>query len=179
MILSEAEVPGWRLLIPVPEEIVWSAIFLVIFALAFTKFVLPRMNAVLDERSEKIEGGIRNAEKVQQQVDQLKSDQEQELQAARQEAAAIREKARADGQKIVEESRARADAENERVLAAGRQQLSADQVAASTELRSEVGALASDLASKIVGESLSDDERSRRVIDRFLDDLESSQATTR
>jgi F-type H+-transporting ATPase subunit b len=42
-----------------------------------------------------------------------------------------------------------------------------------------VGTLASDLASKIVGESLTDDERSRRVIDRFLDDLESSQTTTR
>ena len=181
MILAEAggEVPGWRLLIPLPEEIVWSAIFLVIFVAVFMKFVLPRMNAVLDERAEKIEGGIRNAEKVQEQVDQLKSDQEQELAAARQEAASIREKARTDGQKIVDEARARAEAENERVLAAGRQQLSAERIAASTELRGEVGSLASDLASKIVGESLSDDERSRRVIDRFLDDLESSQATTR
>ena len=181
MILAEAggDVPGWQLLIPLPQEIVWSAIFLVIFVAVFMKFVLPRMNAVLDERSEKIEGGIRNAEKVQEQVDQLKSDQEQELAAARQEAASIREKARADGQKIVDEARARAEAENERVLAAGRQQLSAERIAASTELRGEVGSLASDLASKIVGESLSDDERSRRVIDRFLDDLESSQATTR
>lgn len=181
MILAEAggEVPGWRLLIPLPEEIFWSAIFLVIFAVVFMKFVLPRMNAVLDERAEKIEGGIRNAEKVQEQVDQLKSDQEQELAAARQEAASIREKARTDGQKIVDEARARADAENERMLAAGRQQLSAERIAASTELRGEVGTLASDLASKIVGESLTDDERSRRVIDRFLDDLESSQTTTR
>ena len=181
MIQAEAggEVPGWRLLIPLPEEIVWSAIFLVIFVLVFMKFVLPRMNAVLDERAEKIEGGIRNAEKVQEQVDQLKSDQEQELAAARQEAASIREKARADGQKIVDEARARAEAENERVLAAGRQQLSAERISASTELRGEVGTLASDLASKIVGESLTDDERSRRVIDRFLDDLESNQTTTR
>ena len=118
MILAEGAdtVPGWRLLIPLPQEIVWSAIFLLIFVLVFMKFVLPRMNAVLDERSEKIEGGIRNAEKVQEQVDQLKSDQEQELAAARQEAAAIREKARTDGQKIVDEARSRADSENERVL---------------------------------------------------------------
>ncbi len=181
MILAEGAdtVPGWRLLIPLPEEIVWSAIFLLIFAGVFMKFVLPRMNAVLDERSEKIEGGIRHAEQVQEQVDQLRNDQEQELAAARQEAAAIREKARVDGQKIVDEARARAEAENDRVLAAGRQQLSAERISASTELRGEVGTLASDLASKIVGESLTDDERSRRVIDRFLDDLESSQTTTR
>jgi F-type H+-transporting ATPase subunit b len=181
MILAEGEqtVPSWRLLVPLPEEIVWSLIFLVIFALVFMKFILPRLTAVLDERAEKIEGGLRNAEKVQEQVDQLKSDQEQELAAARQEAASIREKARADGQKIIDEARSRAESENERVLSAGRQQLSAERIAASAELRGEVGTLASDLASKIVGESLTDDERSRRVIDRFLDDLESSQTTTR
>lgn len=179
MILAEGEVPGWRLLIPLPQEIAWSAIFLVIFAVVFMRFVLPRMNAVLDERAEKIEGGIRRAEEVQEQADQLKNDQEQELAAARQEAAAIREKARQDGQRIVEEAKARAESENERVLASGRQQLSAERISASTELRSEVGTLASDLAAKIVGESLDDDERSRRVIDRFLDDLESSQPTTR
>ncbi|MDN5821669.1 MAG: F0F1 ATP synthase subunit B [Brachybacterium sp.] len=181
MILAEGaqSVPSWRLLVPLPSEIIWSLAFLVIFAVVFMKFVLPRLNAVLDERAEKIEGGLRNAEKVQEQVDQLKSDQEQELAAARQEAASIREKARVDGQKIVDEARTRAESENERLLTSGRQQLSAERIAASTELRGEVGTLASDLASKIVGESLTDDERSRRVIDRFLDDLESSQATTR
>lgn len=181
MILAEGEsaVPGWRLLVPLPQEIVWSAVFLVIFAVVFTRFVLPRMNAVLDERSEKIEGGIRHAEQAQAQADQLKTDQEEQLSAARQEAASIRDRARQDGQRIVEEAKARAEAENERLLASGRQQLDAERTAASTQLRGEVGDLASDLASKIVGESLSDDDRSRRVIDRFLDDLESPQAATR
>ena len=181
MILSagESPTPGWRLFVPYVPEIIWSAIFIAIFAFVFMKFVLPRLNAVLDERAEKIEGGIRRAEEVQERADQLKADQEAELAAARQEAASIREKARQDGQAILEEAKARAEAENERVLASGRQQLSAERIAASHELRGEVGTLASDLASKIVGESLSDDERSRRVIDRFLDDLESSQAATR
>ena len=41
-----------------------------------------------------------------------------------------------------------------------------------TTLRAEVGALATTLAGRIVGESLEDDERSGRVVDRFLADLE-------
>ena len=179
MILSTGETPGWQLFVPLPEEIVWSAIFISIFAVVFIRFVLPRMNAVLDERSEKIEGGIKHAEQAQAQADQLKADQAQELAAARQEAASIRDKARQDGQRIVEEAKARAEAESERVLSTGRQQLDAERIAAGAQLRGEVGDLASDLASKIVGESLTDDDRSRRVIDRFLDDLESSQAATR
>lgn len=179
MIQAEGTVPGWRLLVPAPQEIIYSLIFLVIFAVIFMRFILPRLNAVLDERSEKIEGGIQHAEQIQQQVDQLKDDQEKELAAARQEAAAVREQARADGQRIIDEAKERAEAESERVLAAGRQQLEAERIAASAQLRGEVGTLASELASKIVGESLTDDERSSRVIDRFLDDLESSQTATR
>ena len=42
-------------------------------------------------------------------------------------------------------------------------------------LRNEVGALATTLAAKIVGESLDDDARSNRVVDRFLADLEQEQ----
>lgn len=179
MLLAEEEVSGTRLLIPAPSEIVWTLIFLVIFALVFMKFILPRLNAVLEERSEKIEGGLRKAEQVQAEADRMREDQEQELAAARQEAAAIREKARQDGARIVEEAKQRAEAESERVLASGRQQLLAERQSASTQLRGEVGTLASDLASRIVGESLSDDERSSRVIDRFLADLESSTATRR
>ncbi|MGY5764898.1 F0F1 ATP synthase subunit B [Brachybacterium sp. DNPG3] len=179
MIQAEDNVPGYQLLIPQVPEIVWTFIFLVIFIAVFSKFVLPRLTAVLDERAEKIEGGIKKAEEVQQQADQLKDQQEQELVAARQEAAAIREQARHDGARIVEEAKARADAENDRILTAGRQQLTAERTTAAAQLRGEVGTLASDLASKIVGESLSDDERSRRVIDRFLDDLESAQPATR
>lgn len=179
MIQAEESVPGWRLLVPQPQEIAWTLIFLVIFALVFMKFILPRLNAVLEERAEKIEGGLKKAEEVQHQADQLKADQEQALAEARQEASAIRERARQDGARIVEEAKAQAGAENERLLTAGRQQLNAERTSAAAQLRGEVGTLASDLASKIVGESLSDDERSRRVIDRFLDDLESSQTATR
>ncbi|MCW1805907.1 F0F1 ATP synthase subunit B [Brachybacterium squillarum] len=179
MIQAEDNVPGWRLLVPEAQEIVWTLIFLVIFALVFMKFILPRLNAVLEERAQKIEGGLKKAEEVQHQADQLKADQEQALAEARQEASAIRERARQDGARIVEEAKAQAGSENERLLTAGRQQLNAERTSAAAQLRGEVGTLASDLASKIVGESLSDDERSRRVIDRFLDDLESSSTATR
>ncbi len=180
MILSEGEkIEGIDLFLPAPQEIVWSLIFLVIFVVAFMMFIYPRFTAVLDERSEKIEGGIRKAEKAKAEAAELKAQQEAQIAEARQEAAAIREKARQDGVAIVEAAKQRAEAESERILTAGRQQLEAERISASAQLRGEVGTLASDLASKIVGESLSDDERSRRVIDRFLDDLESVQPVTR
>ncbi len=68
MIYAEGEVSGTRLLIPAPSEIIWTLIFVLIFALVFMKFILPRLNAVLDERAEKIEGGLKKAEEAQKQV---------------------------------------------------------------------------------------------------------------
>jgi F-type H+-transporting ATPase subunit b len=44
-----------------------------------------------------------------------------------------------------------------------------------TSLRNEVGTLAVELASKIVGEALEDQARQSRIVDRFLDDLEKSK----
>ena len=43
-------------------------------------------------------------------------------------------------------------------------------------LRNEVGGLALDLAGGVVGETLSDDARATAVVDRFLADLEASEA---
>ena len=51
----------------------------------------------------------------------------------------------------------------------------AERQQAIASLRAEVGTLATELAGRIVGESLEDDERSNRVVDRFLADLEAMQ----
>jgi F-type H+-transporting ATPase subunit b len=45
-------------------------------------------------------------------------------------------------------------------------------------LRAEIGSLATELASRIVGESLADTARQGRMIDRFLAELEDTDATT-
>jgi F-type H+-transporting ATPase subunit b len=44
-----------------------------------------------------------------------------------------------------------------------------------TSLRNDFGAVAVELASKIVGEALEDQARQSRIVDRFLDDLEKSK----
>ena len=54
-------------------------------------------------------------------------------------------------------------------------QIDAERAAALVSLRSEVGSLALDLASGVIGESLNDDKRSSALVDRFLADLEASE----
>ena len=84
----------------------------------------------------------------------------------------VREDAQEEGKAIIVESRARAQVEADRIVETAQRQIEAERQHAVVSLRTEVGALASDLAARVVGESLRDDARSSRVIDRFLDDLE-------
>ncbi|MFD2793165.1 F0F1 ATP synthase subunit B [Promicromonospora vindobonensis] len=174
---APAEEPqGIELFLPAGYDIFWSAVVMAIIAAVFYKLVLPRMNAVLDERASLIEGGIAKAEEAQKQADEALAQQQQLLAEARADAAQVREEARAEGTAIIKDLKVKASEEAERITETARRQIEADRQAASVSLRTEVGALATGLASKIVGESLEDSARQSRVVDRFLDELEASQA---
>ena len=85
-----------------------------------------------------------------------------QLAEARTEAAQIRDQARAEGQQILEELRAQAQEESARIVARGEEQLATARQQVVNELRGQIGALAVDLAGRVVGESLADDARRRR-----------------
>lgn len=168
------EPEGLSLFVPAIYDIVWSAVVVIPIAFLFYRLVLPKFTAVLDERTATIEGGIARAEAVQAEADEALVRHMQELSDARSEAARIREEARLEGAAILTEIRAKAADEATRILATAQRQIEAERQQVVVSLRSEVGALATELASRIVGEALADEVRQSRVVDRFLDELEAS-----
>jgi len=171
---TTAEPDGARLLVPAAPDIFWSTVVLVLIAAAFYKYVLPKFRAVLDERTAKIEGGLALAESVQAEATAALAEYNRQLQEARAEAARIREEARTEGGQILAEFKTKAGVEAGRLVETAHKQIEAERQQASVSLRADVGALATQLASKIVGESLEDSARQSRVVDRFLDELEAS-----
>jgi F-type H+-transporting ATPase subunit b len=163
-------------LIPEVYDLVWSGVIFVILLLFFWKYVLPRVQKLLDERAEAIEGNIAKADEAQRKAEAALEEYTAQLADARTEAGRIRETAREDGKKIVAEAKDTAVAEAARVTASAQAQIEAERQSALVSLRSEVGTLAIDLASGVIGESLSDDAKATAVVDRFLADLEASEA---
>lgn len=174
---TTGEPDGLALLIPESYDILWSSVVLAVIAFAFYKFVLPKFQAVLDERTALIQGGIAKAESAQAEAAIALAAYHQQLQDARTEAARIREDARTEGSQILAEHRVKANEEAARLVETAHKQIEAERQQASVSLRADVGALATQLASKIVGESLEDSARQSRVVDRFLDELEASSTT--
>jgi F-type H+-transporting ATPase subunit b len=164
-------VPNWT------EVIVGAIGFFIVF-FALWKVLLPRITKTLEERTDAIEGGLKRAEEAQLEANRTRDQYLAHLAEARHEAARLREQAREEGAAIIAEMREQAQAEATRITAAARTQLEADRQQAFASLRAEVGALSVQLASKIVGESLDDEARQSRVVDRFLEELDASRAAT-
>lgn len=164
---------------PLAFVLVEFLLALVVFGVLFLlikKFVVPNFEKTFKERTDAIEGGIQAAETKQAEADAKLAELEKQLGDARHEAARIREEAREQGAQIVAEMREQAQTESTRIVEHGKAQIEAERQQAVTSLRAEVGSLATSLAGRIVGESLDDDERSSRVVERFLEDLEAQDA---
>lgn len=168
-------------LIPNWWEVLVTAVGFAVLMYIVVKFIAPALEKSYQDRVDAIEGGLEKAEKAQAEANAMMADYQQQLQDARVEANRIREEARTEGAQILAEFKEKAAAESARMTEQAQAQIAAERRKAVSSLRSEVGTLATSLASKIVGESLEDDARSQRVVDRFLADLERSEAaqTTR
>jgi F-type H+-transporting ATPase subunit b len=166
-------------LLPSTSDLVWGFIVFVILLAFFWKKVLPSVSKTLDARAEIIEGGIKKAEQAQAEAAAALEKYTAQLAEARAEAARIRDHARQDGIKILNELKEQANAEAARITANASVQIEAERQAALVSLRSEVGSLAIDLAAGVIGQSLADDVRSASLVDQFLADLEESEKTAR
>ncbi len=162
-------------LLPAPYDIVWSAVVFAIILIFFWKKVLPNVSAMLEARGAAIEGNIEKADAAQRKAEEALAKYTAQLADARAEAGKIRDAARADGAKIVTEAKETASTEAARITATAKAQIEAERQSALVSLKSEVGSLAIDLASGVIGEALTDDKKSKALVDRFLADLEKSE----
>lgn len=167
-VAAEEENP---LIPPIPELVIGLIAFAIVFFF-LAKKLLPNINRVLDERREAIEGGMEKAEATQAEAQQVLEDYRAQLADARHEAARLRQEAQEQGAALIAEMRAEGQRQREEIIAAGHAQIEADRKQAAQTLRQDVGRLATDLAGRIVGESLEDVARQSRTIDRFLDELD-------
>jgi len=162
-------------LIPHTAELIVGTVAFTLLFLVLRKFVVPMFEKAFTARTEAIQGGIDRAEKAQVEAQRALTKYNEQLSKAQSEAQTLREEARVQGAAIIEDLRAKAQEEAARITATAQASIEAERQQAVTSLRNEVGALAVELASKIVGEALDDQARQSRIVDRFLEDLEKSK----
>ncbi|HQZ00402.1 MAG TPA: F0F1 ATP synthase subunit B [Propionicimonas sp.] len=155
-----------------PEELIVGIVLFLLIFLVIWKKVVPVFEKTYAERTAEITGGIEKAEAAQKEAAEALAEYQAQLATARAEAGRIREEAKAQAAGIATEIRDQAQADSARMVAAAKAQIESERAQVIHQLKAEVGGLATQLAGRIVGESLDDDERARRSVDRFIAELE-------
>ncbi|WP_218974556.1 F0F1 ATP synthase subunit B [Streptomyces sp. NP160] len=162
-------------IIPHPAEFITGLICFAVLLIVSHKIVAPRLEAMLAQRQAATEGGMEKAERVQAEARAALEEYRDQLASAREEAARIREEARTEGAKMIAEAREDAAADADRIIQDSSDRIAAQRAAARETLHLELGALSVDLASKIVGEDVSEAARRSRIVDDFIADWEKAR----
>lgn len=143
------------------------------------KYIIPPINNAMTERQDKIKAQFDEAAQAKADAESTESELKSQMADARAEASRIREEAREQGAQIISQHREQAQLEAERITSNAHAQIEVDRAQALSQLKGEVGTIATTLAGRIVGESLDDDERQKRSVERFIAELEDESAPQR
>ncbi len=149
-------------------------LFFLVFAL-MAKMVLPRINKVLNEREQLTEGRIEEADETRAEAARVHAEYQELLAEARHEAARLRQESLEQGNAIIAELRAEGLRQREEIISAGHAVIDAERAVAEAELREQVGRLATELAGRIVGESVGEFVDRSGIVDRFMAELKAAE----
>jgi F-type H+-transporting ATPase subunit b len=160
-------------ILPAWGELIFGFVAFFILLVIVQKKVVPNLEKAYADRTAAIEGGMHKAEEAQQQAQAALEQYKTQLAEARGEGSRIRAEAQEQGAAIIAELRGQAQTEANRITESAHLQIEAERQQAMVSLRTEVGRLSTELASRIVGESLHEETRQNGIVDRFLAELES------
>jgi F-type H+-transporting ATPase subunit b len=140
--------------------------FIILWILA--KKVVPRVNALIEQRQQTIAQQFEEAEAAREAAKKAQKEYEDALAETRREISRLREEANAEKAQIIEEARAEARRQADEVLEANRDRLDTERQQILLSLRNEIGTLAFSLSEKIVRDSLRDDARQQKLVDDFI-----------
>jgi F-type H+-transporting ATPase subunit b len=157
-------------LYPHLEELIVGAVAFLILFFFMWKWVLPRVNRLLEERRARIQGELEKAEQTRREAEQLLSRYEERLKEARGESSRIIEEARKTAESVRKDMLTKAEDEARQVVARAQQEIRAERDRTFEELRGQVGELSIEVASRVIGQSL-DARRQAKLVDEYIEEL--------
>ena len=152
------------------EELVVGALAFAILFFFMWKWVLPRLNTMLEERRAKIQGELEKAETTRKEADHLLADYRAQLADSKGEANRIIEEARAAADQVRADIQAAANEEAQATVLRAQEEIRVERDRVFSELRAQVGEIAVELAGRVVGQSL-DESAHARLIDDYIDEV--------
>jgi len=146
-----------------PGLLIWTIVTFVVVLLVLRFTAWKPLMASLAERQRNIEGAIEQAQKAKSEAEALLAKYESTMNNAKNEARAMLDEARRDGQKVQEEIRAAAHREAAEFKERAQKEINLQKDAAVQEIWGLAGSLSTDLAARILGRSMDGTDQERLV----------------
>lgn len=140
--------------------------FLIVMAVLWA-FVYKPVTRLLEERAEKIEKSVKQANSIEKRVSDMERERENILIEARKQSQEIAQKAQDDSQTRADEMISSAKREVERVISKGKKQLSEEKTEMLREMRKDIVDIAMKAAARIVQDNV-DEKKSKSLAEEVI-----------
>ena len=167
---ATAYAAGADILIPKPAEFIPALIAFLIIWVIMAKMAWPMIIKVLDERQEKIQSDLDEAAKLRWDADDAKAAYYGLLEEADLRADEVLAEAKRDAEVLRADMLAQAQRESQAIIAKAHDVIDAEREKAMAELSSSVVDLSVEIASKVIGDAL-DEEQQRALAIKYLSEV--------
>jgi F-type H+-transporting ATPase subunit b len=159
-------------LLPDTSELVMGLVAFLLLLGLMIKFVFPKLNQTLEDRSAAIQGKMEEADAKLDEAETAKRAYEAEIAETKGEASRIIEEARATAESLRADIVAKAEAEAAAIVERAQVDIEAERDRVLQDLRTQVGTMSVQLASRIVEREL--DQRTHEgLVDEYIQRLSS------
>ncbi|MBI4831310.1 MAG: F0F1 ATP synthase subunit B [Candidatus Lindowbacteria bacterium] len=149
---------------------IWTLIAFGIVLFVLNKFAFPRIMEMLDKRSDKIEGDLKNAELTREEAQKLLAEYKAQLDTARAEAKKIMDEGKSLGENLRKETVAKATDEANQLIKRAQEEIGREKEKAIKELQSQIADISIDVASKVIQKTLNKQEHGK-LIDQYITEV--------
>lgn len=153
----------------------WMTIAFGIVFFILARFAFPVINGMLKKREEEINNALELAERTHKEMEQLQLNNEILLRQAREERDKILAEAKHISDKFIEEAKAKANEEKDRIIESAKEIIEHEKMAATTEIKNQIADISIKVAEKIIGKTLESDKDQLDYINHLLQEIEENQ----
>jgi F-type H+-transporting ATPase subunit b len=157
---------------PAIGTLFWATLIFGLFFVLLAKFAWKPILTAVKARDEMIKGSLDAAEQAREDMKKLQADNESVLRKAREERENILKEARDVRDRLISEAKGRATEEAEKLIEKARQGIEREKDKALSEIHDQVTSLSIEIASKILGEKLKENEQQYKLINNYLKDID-------
>ena len=155
-----------------PGLLIWTIVTFVTVMIVLRAVAWGPLQSSLAARQTAIAGAIEEAQKAKSEAEALLARHQSMLDGAKDEARAILEEARRDGQRVRDEIKAAADKEASEFKDRAVREIEGQKDKAVAEMWDLAGTLSTELATRILGRSLNEQDQ-ERLVRQLIDEMKS------